>query len=108
MLGMVDLRSLTKQKFKQLSEKTLKVIAKSQDIEGYNTMTKDQLVESISSIYLVKLRMKELRAMTKMRGIKGYKIMSKDELIDAISSDYHCYMSEGLVRQIARGAHLKL
>ena len=70
-------------------------------------MTEDQLVESISSIDLVKLRMKGLRAMTKMRGIKGYK-MSKDELIDAISSDYDFYMSEGLVRQIARGAHLEL
>lgn len=70
-------------KEKPLNQKNaaeLKAIAEELGIEGFDSMTKAQLVEAIQE----KNRLNELRAKAKEAGIDGYETMTEEELLKAL------------------------
>lgn len=71
-----------------LTSKLLKAIARENGVEGWASMTKAKLTESLQSkeIVMDNLRITELQSIAKARGILSYKKMRKEKLVEALTA----------------------
>ena len=94
----------------KLSEKTLRVLVKSQDTENYKTMSKPEPIEAIynNGVNARKIPLKEYREFVKaVCGIEGTETMNKPELSAAFTSVNIEKVSEKVMREIAREGEIE-